>query len=228
MHLLTSEHAALATPSARPWLKVVALGLLAVAWAVAAHIASAHPGPSAWGAALALAPVAMAVVLGLWSLPVRWLGMVGVLVLAGLLVMAWPWLTGRVALLFFLEQTGVYLLMAVVFGRTLRGPEESLVTQMARRVHGGVLSDKQFAYTRKVTLTWSLFFMLMALGSALLFLLAPTAVWSVFANLLGGPLIGLMFVGEFVWRRVALPGETRATMADAIRAWKTHNAEKAP
>jgi uncharacterized membrane protein len=62
----------------------------------------------------------------------------------------------------------------------------------------------------------------------LLFVLAPTAVWSVFANLLGGPLIGLMFVGEFVLRRFALPHESRATMADAIRAWKTHNAEKAP
>lgn len=211
-----------------PWLKGVGVGLLAVVWAVAAHFASAHPGPSGWGAALALAPVVMAGVLGLWSLPTRWLGALGLVALAGLLVGVWPWLTGRVALLFFVEQTGVYLLMAVVFGRTLRGPKESLVTQMARRVHGGVLSDKQFVYTRKVTLAWSVFFAAMALGSVLLFLLAPTPVWSVFANLLGGPLIGLMFVGEFVLRRLALPQEPRATMADAIRAWKTHNAEKAP
>lgn len=215
-------------PAVPPWLKGLGVGLVAVAWAVAAHVASAHPGPSGWGAALALAPVVTAVVLALWSLPMRWLGALGVLALVGLLVAVWPWLTGRVALLFFVEQTGVYLLMAVVFGRTLRGPGESLVTQMARRVHGGVLSDKQFVYTRKVTLTWCLFFMAMALGSALLFVLAPTAVWSVFANLLGGPLIALMFVGEFVWRRVALPDEARATMADAIRAWKTYNAEKAP
>ena len=224
----TTEAAPVATPVVPPWLKGLGVGLLAVAWAVAAHVASAHPGPSGWGAALALAPVVTAVVLGLWSLPMRWLGALGMLAMAGLLVAVWPWLTGRVALLFFLEQTGVYLLMAVVFGRTLRGPGESLVTQMARRVHGGVLSDKQFVYTRKVTLTWCLFFLAMALSSVLLFVLAPTAVWSVFANLLGGPLIALMFVGEFVWRRVALPDEARATMADAIRAWKTYNAEKAP
>ncbi len=211
-----------------PWLKGVGAAVLAVAWAVAAHVASAHPGPSAWGAALALAPVAMACAIGLWSLPRRWLGVLGIGVLAGLLSLLWPWLTHRVALLFFVEQTGVYLLLAVVFGRTLRGPDESLVTQMARRVHGGVLTDKQFVYTRKVTLAWTVFFAAMALGSVLLFVLAPTAVWSVFANLLGGPLIGLMFVGEFVLRRFALPHESRATMADAIRAWKTHNAEKAP
>jgi uncharacterized membrane protein len=224
----STDRTPVAAPAVPPWLKGVGVGLLAVVWAVAAHFASAHPGPSGWGAALALAPVVMACVLGLWSLPTRWLGALGLVALAGLLVGVWPWLTGRVALLFFVEQTGVYLLMAVVFGRTLRGPKESLVTQMARRVHGGVLSDKQFVYTRKVTLAWSVFFAAMALGSVLLFLLAPTPVWSVFANLLGGPLIGLMFVGEFVLRRLALPQEPRATMADAIRAWKTHNAEKAP
>lgn len=224
----STGHPPVAASAVPPWLQGVGVGLVAVVWAVAAHFASAHPGPSGWGAALALAPVITACVLGLWSLPVRWLGALGAVLLAALLVALWPWLSSRVALLFFVEQTGVYLLMAVVFGRTLGGPDESLVTQMARRVHGGVLSDKQLVYTRKVTLAWSVFFAAMALGSVLLFLLAPTAVWSMFANLLGGPLIALMFVGEFVLRRVTLPDEDRATMADAIRAWKSHNAEKAP
>jgi uncharacterized membrane protein len=118
--------------------------------------------------------------------------------------------------------------MAVVFGRTLRGPGESLVTQMARLVHGGVLSARQLVYTRGVTIAWSLFFLVMALVSVALFLWAPTPVWSTFAYLLGGPLIGLMFLGEFLWRRHALAGEDKATIADAIRAWKAHNADKAP
>lgn len=209
------------------WVKGAGVGLVAVAWAVAAHLASAQPGPSDWGAALALAPVVGAVVLALWSLPLRWLGALGGLALAGTLVALWPWLTARVALMFFLEQTGVYLLLAVVFGRTLAGPGESLVTQMARRVHGGVLSARQLAYTRRVTLAWTLFFVAMATGSVLLFLLTPNAVWSTFANLLGGPLIGAMFVAEFLWRRVALAGEDRTTIADAIRAWKARNADKA-
>jgi uncharacterized membrane protein len=214
-------------PAVWPWLKAAGVALVAVAWAVAAHVASASHGPSAWGAALALAPVVLAVLLALRSLSTRWLAAVGALALAALLVGLWPWLTGRVALLFFLEQTGVYLLMAVMFGRTLRGPGESLVTQMARRVHGGVLSPRQTVYTRKVTIAWTLFFAAMATGSVLLFLLTPTAVWSTFANLLGGPLIGAMFVGEFLCRRLALAGEDRTTIGDAIRAWKAHNADKA-
>lgn len=210
------------------WFKAVGIALAAVAWAVGAHIVSAQDRPSDWGAALAVAPVVTAVALALWSVPVGWLGATGALAAVGLLVMSWPWLSARVALLFFFEQIGVYLLLAVVFGRTMLGPQESLVTQMARRVHGGVLTPRQQVYTRRVTLAWTLFFCTLALGSAILFLLAPRVVWSTFANLLGGPLIGLMFIGEFAWRRFALAGEERSSIADAIRAWKAYNAGKAP
>ena len=56
---------------------------------------------------------------------------------AGLLLAAWPWLQTQAPLLFLLEQLGVYILLALFFGRSLTGPGESLVTQMARRVHGG-------------------------------------------------------------------------------------------
>ena len=91
-----------------------------------------------------------------------------------------------------------------------------------------VLSPAQVVYTRQVTRAWSIFFVGMALVSTGLFLFAPLVVWSTFANLLGGPLIALMFVGEYLWRRHALPEETPATMADAVRAWKSQRADKTP
>ena len=180
----TTELPPPAASSIWPWIKGLAAALVAVAWAVASHMAAGQSEPSGWGAALALAPVVTALVLGLWSLPARWLGLTGLALMAALLVGAWPWLTARVPLLFFLDQTGVYILMAVVFGRTLRGPGESLVTQMARLVHGGVLSARQLVYTRGVTIAWSVFFLVMALVSVALFLWAPTPVWSTFAYLL--------------------------------------------
>jgi uncharacterized membrane protein len=195
---------------------------------VTAHTTSTGNESSGWGAALALTPMSVALVLGLWRLPSRWLGgLAGAAVLAGL-VGAWPFLKGQVALLYYTEHLGVYLLLSVFFGRTLKGPEESLVTQMARRVHGGVLSPAQAAYTRQVTLAWCIFFAGMAMVSTLLFLLAPLVMWSTFANLLGGPLIALMFIGEYLWRRRALPEEKQATMADAVRAWKVQRSDRAP
>lgn len=210
------------------WVRGIGVALLTVVWAATAHYTSTGNESSGWGAALALTPMSVALALGLWRLPSRWLGaLAGAAVLAGLVV-SWPFLKGQVALLYYVEHLGVYLLLSVFFGRTLRGPDESLVTQMARRVHGGVLSPAQAAYTRQVTLAWCVFFAGMALISTLLFLFAPVAAWSTFANLLGGPLIALMFVGEYLWRRHALPEETRATMADAVRAWKAQRSDKAP
>lgn len=205
----------------------IGLALLMVVWALAAHYASTHPGSSGWGTVLALLPISSALTLVLSRLPHRWLSvLVGVAAIA-LLMGFWNLITSQVALLYYLEHLGVYLLMAHLFGRSLLGPGESLVTRMARLVHGGVLSPAQLAYTRRVTGAWCLFFVGMAVMSTLLFALAPVVVWSTFANLLGGPLIVLMFVGEYFWRRHALPDDKPSTMADAVRAWKAQRANMA-
>jgi len=208
-----------------PVLKGLGIAVLAVAWALMAHITSASGVPSGWGAALALAPMGFALALLLWRLPSRWLGAAIAVALAAGLWWIWPVLTGRVALLFYLEHLGVYILLSSVFGRSLRGPGESLVTRMARSVHGGVLTPAQAVYTRQVTLAWCLFFAGMAVVSTGLFLWAPVAAWSTFANLLGGPLIALMFAAEYLWRRHALPEEKRASLADTVRAWKAQRSD---
>ena len=207
-----------------PLLRGVGAAVLTVAWAIAAHVSSSSGQPSAWGAMLALSPLLVAAALGLWRLPRRWLAALLGAGLAGVLVVSWPLLTARVALLYFVQHMGIYLLLASFFGRTLSGGGESLVTQMARRIHGGVLSTAQQSYTRKVTVAWTVFFVLMALTSAVLFAGAPLPVWSTFANLLGGPLIGLMFVGELLVRRLVLPAEDRASLMETVRAWRLHNA----
>jgi len=208
-----------------PVLRSAGVVLLAVAWAVGAHVASASGEPSHWGAALAIAPLALALSLALWRLPSRWLAALAAGAALALLAWAWPALTSEVAFLYFVQHVGVNLLLAAFFGRTLSGPGESLVTRMARKVHGGVLSARQVAYTRWVTKAWTVFFLSLATISTILFLLAPVAVWSVFANLLGGPLIGAMFVGEYLWRLRCLPAHERSTFADAVRAWKQHGSD---
>jgi uncharacterized membrane protein len=208
------------------WLRAAGLAVLAVAWAVAAHITSAESESSGWGAALALAPLVVALALALWRLPQRWLAAGLGLASVAALLWAWPQLKTEVAALYYLQHFGIYGLLAVFFGRTLAGPGEPLITQLARRVHGGVLTPKQTVYTRQLTLAWALFFVGMVLVSTGLFFWGTLAAWSVFANLLGGPLIALMFVVEFICRRFLLPNEPRASMADAVRAWREQSADK--
>lgn len=202
------------------WLRSAGLVLLLVAWAVAAHMTSAQGESSGWGAAVALAPLIGALALALCRLPNPWLAALAGISALGVLAWLWPFLKARVALLYYVQHLGVNCLLAAFFGRSLLGPGESLVTRMARRVHGGVLSPGQMAYTRKVTLAWSTFFVAMALISSLLFVQATTEVWSLFANVLGGPLIVMMFASEMLCRRYSLPAQERGTLADAVRAWK--------
>lgn len=211
-----------------PVVRFAGVGLLAVAWAVASHLASASGEPSNWGVALALAPLALAAGVALARWAHRKLAVFVALGLVAALWLAWPMLTARVATLYFVQHLGVYALLAAFFLRSLGGPGESLVTQMARRVHGGVLSAKQQTYTRKVTWSWGVFFIAMVLVSTVLFVWASLETWSTFANLLGGPLIALMFAGELIVRRLALPNEERASLAESVRAWRAHNAKSDP
>jgi uncharacterized membrane protein len=205
-----------------PLLRGVGAAVLTVAWAIAAHVSSSSGQPSAWGAMLALAPLLVAAALGLWRLPRRWLAALLGAGLAGVLVVSWPLLTARVALLYFVQHMGIYLLLASFFGRTLSGGGESLVTQMARRIHGGVLSTAQQRYTRKVTVAWTVFFVLMALTSAVLFAGAPLPAGGAFdrpdvRGRVAGPASGA------TGRRPRLPHGDGAGLAPAQRQRQTLN-----
>ncbi|MCB2016169.1 MAG: hypothetical protein KDF54_01410 [Hydrogenophaga sp.] len=226
-HVSPTAHDKDSAPALTWWRALLVLAV-AGAWSWAAHVASTRPEPTTWGVLLAVLPMSTAVVVTLWRSDRRWMAMLVLVLLIAVVVSLWPWLMTQVALLFLIEQLGVYALLASFFALSLRGPGESLVTQMARRVHGGELSQALERYTRSVTVAWALFFVVVGLVSVLLFVFASAQVWSGFANLCTGPLIGLMFVGEYLCRRVALAGEPTASLADTIRAWKTHNASKTP
>jgi len=104
---------------------------------------------------------------------------------------------------YFVEHIAMFLALAGWFGASLRPGREALVTRFAR-VEGS-LSPAGLAYTRVVTLAWAVFSAAVAAASALLYFLAPLALWSVFANLLTLPLVGAMFVAEFLVRLRVCP-----------------------
>ena len=100
---------------------------------------------------------------------------------------------------YFLQHIAMFVALAAWFGASLRPGREALVTRFARLVEGA-LSPAGLAYTRGATLAWAVFSAAVAAASALLYFLAPLALWSVFANLLTLPLVGAMFVAEFLVR----------------------------
>ena len=196
-----------------------ALVIAGIAWSLLAHKAAASSTPNALAAALSVSPMlalafAMAwrsahraVLLGLWLATCAFL-----YAMSDWLVMHYHWV-------FLLEHVGVYALLAVGFGKSLRRGSTPMVTRFARLVHT-TLSPALMSYTRAVTWAWTLYFSGVCALSLLLFWLAPIAVWSTFANLLGVPMLVLMFAAEYAVRFWALPPQDRAGPLEAIRAYR--------
>lgn len=137
------------------------------------------------------------------------------------------WLTtaqGRAALggyapyvpwLYLLQHVAMFVALAAWFGASLAPGRRPVVTRFALLAEGSLGADG-IAYTRSVTLAWSLFCAFMAAASVLLFALAPLAVWSMFANLLTLPLVLAMFVAEYVVRVRACPGLAHGGLARGV------------
>ena len=215
------------TAKAAQALRFAALALLAVGWMLAAHLGSTGNGPPDLNVGLALLPILAALgalVFRLLSLPLA--GLLGLALLAGILLL-WPLLRDKIALLYLLQHVGINLMLASLFGRSLLGPGEALITQLARRVFVQGISPRKARYTRAVTVAWTIFFLANASVSLLLYLLAPATLWSTYANLGNPLLIAVMFLCEHLWRRRVLPPEERPRIADVVRAWRHHHAPPA-
>lgn len=196
----------------------VAVALLCAGYAVLAHLAAADPSPDLLDASVAIAPlVALAFALA-WRSPRRRWMLLACLAGCGALYYGADWLVLRYNWVFLLQHVGIQALLALAFGATLRVGQTALVSRLAVLVHGQ-LSPALARYTRQVTWAWTLYFCTMAVASLLLFWLAPIAVWSIFANLLGLPLLILMFVGEYAVRICVVAPSERTGPLQAIRAY---------
>lgn len=201
--------------------RALAMLPLLAAWALAGHYASAGDAPADFSVALGVLPLVAAASLLLWRAQSVALRLAAGLGCIALLAWLWPQLQQNVALLYYIQHLGSHAALGAVFGHTLLGPGEALITRIARRIQrGGQLSARQMRYTRRVSIAWTAFFFANALLSTLLFILAPTVIWSVHANLLTGPLIGLMFLVEYLVRLRVLPPAERPGFVSAIRAYR--------
>ncbi len=167
-------------------------------------------------AAATLPLIALAVYL-IWGLRYRNLLLLGLTIAAGA---SW-YLWGELMLhnytwFYLLQHAGINVALAILFGRTLRKGRTALVTRFAAIVHRE-LDPLHLRYTRQVTLAWTLFFASMALGSCLLFVLAPFQLWAMFSNIVSPLLMALMFIGEYLFRLRRLPHVEHINFIDTIR-----------
>jgi uncharacterized membrane protein len=198
--------------------RVIALGAVAVAYVLVSHWLMTGAPASPWNAVIVVGPMLGAAAAVAWQRRHRLLAALAALALAGLVIRAWRGDDVPVGSLYVSQHVAIHLLLALVFGLTLRAGREPFVTALACRVHGS-LTPAMAAYSRKVTLAWTGYFVAMAALSVVLYAAAPFDVWAAFANLVTPLAILLMFVGEYLLRYRLHPEFERATLAQAVRAY---------
>jgi uncharacterized membrane protein len=185
---------------------VIALlsGCCLIAYELLVHWAVVAQGNATLGPLLASVPLfllalvilrrhTIAAVLGIGVLAALWLAVLGAKRLAPALSGFYP-----------LSSVVVYGSLLWMFGRTLGPGQQPLATRLALRVHG-TLPPEIERYTRQVTWAWTFFFAGTICTSVLLFAYASLSTWSIFANVLGIPLLVLMFVVEYAFRLWRFP-----------------------
>ena len=113
-------------------------------------------------------------------------------------------LKGSTLQVMFLPPIVINVLLAAYFARTLRAGQVPLITKFAYMTDGYYMPEKA-KYTRALTQTWVVVFVLFALESLLLALFASPKIWSLFANFINYLFVLILFVGELFLRRLVLP-----------------------
>jgi uncharacterized membrane protein len=206
----------------------IAVGIaLSAAFAVLAHAALVEGVSPAVGAALSAIPLAL---LALWFAR-RTHHRAALAIVAAAVALAlwlgWGSLERHFPDLLFVEHAASNLFLAALFGRTLTGGREPLITTFARLVHGN-LPPEVLRYTRQVTIAWTLFFAALFVASCALYLTGERAAWSMLANFATPVGVGAMFAIEYVVRHRVLPNWERVGILGGVRAFSRHFSQARP
>ena len=172
--------------------------------------------------ALVVAPIAL---FGVWLLARagnRGIGAIALLIALGMMAIVGSGVGSGLVLACGVPHAIANISLLGFFGRTLLPGHEAMITRLARIVHGH-LPPYITEYTRRVTAAWCVFFAAQVVLSVLLYAFAPLAAWSLFVNVLNGPLVVLMFVGEYLWRLYRYPRFQHTSIMQVIRVFARRN-----
>jgi uncharacterized membrane protein len=158
----------------------------------------------------------------LWPLRQR-LSLIAVL-LAALVAVLWLlWQRGAAHLPLLLPPIMITAAVGSYFARSLKSGSVPLIERVVRAVYQGApIKPAVIAYVRRLTWAWAALLYALSAICAVLALLAtpggllmavgitpawtvPMPLWSLFANLINYLVIGLFFVGEYLYRRWRFP-----------------------
>ncbi|ARU31065.1 hypothetical protein CAP31_04800 [Sulfuriferula sp. AH1] len=201
-----------------PILRWLGIGAIVTGYAVVANHTNQSPHNAALGAMVALAPIALAALLLIWRSRQRMRMITLVIFTSIVLWLGWPLLIRHYDWIYWLEHESLQSVLFLTFARTLIANRKPLCTRFAEMTHGP-LTPAHAHYAYKVTVAWTLFFAGMIMTSTWLFFMYPIGVWSIFSNFIFLPLVALMFIAEFIIRKLVLQEKAQGNIMDAVRAY---------
>lgn len=142
--------------------------------------------------------------------------------LAVLVVIAGGWALARssVPLLpLYLPPVLVPAFLAWVFGQTLLPGRTPLIEQIVHRLHAQHAAPEVGAlvYARRLTLAWTVLFVVLASTNLLLAVFAAPELWSLFANLIAYVIVVAFFLVEYAYRRRRFPRQPYRNMREFVQ-----------
>jgi uncharacterized membrane protein len=203
-----------------PSWRVLAVALALAGYAVLSHVLMVLAADEPWAVLVLLGPL----LLGVSSIAVQQRHLPSLLACMVAACGLWAYVSNhddlhRIEHLYLLQHAGIHFALGCVFGATLRPGATPLISAFAARVHR-TMTPALLRYTRQVTRLWSAYFALMVVLSVILFAAAPWWWWSVFANLVTPVAAVALFVGEYLLRYRLHPEFERATLAQALKAYR--------
>ena len=200
--------------------KWAAMGVLLLAYPILAHYSTLKTSAD-MGTMLAVLPITAIAFSLAWRSPRRVLMLAFLGFALAVLGGSWGMLQQHFGWLYFFQHVGTHLALGLMFGLTLLNGRQALCSRFAVAIEHGILSPVVSRYTRQVTVAWTIYFVLMAVTSTLLFCLAPIEDWSIFANFLTPLLLLLMFLAEYCVRLHVLPQANHSSLIATVRVfWK--------
>jgi len=201
----------------RAWVRRSVL-LLACAWPLSLHAAILFATPE-WPARVNAATMGLAAVI--WAIASARL-VAGVLAVAIVALLAAVVLLAPQVLL-FAPPIVINAALAAFFGASLRAGREPVICLFARIEQGDTLPPDLARHARAITWLWALLLAAMAATALALAAFAPLETWSLFTNVVSYALIAVLFIGEYLYRRVRFRHYRHASLAGLLRNVRSVN-----
>jgi uncharacterized membrane protein len=116
----------------------------------------------------------------------------------------------------FVPPLAIPALVLSAFASSLLPGQKPMVTRIAESTHGA-LPDYLIRYTRSVTWVWTVFMTGLLLAIVYLMVFGPLEAWSALANFGGYLMIGALFIGEYIYRRLRFPDFNHLSFIASMR-----------